>query len=125
MMENNSFNELKRNKNFSLSITFILVSFAALHLPFFQFVDLSGTYFLSLDQIKTGCMHTYNLFNQPCDYAGSECAVYHAYGRNCLFLWGMQIFFGFILSLSLIMFLACLLGVLLRRVKKSKRSEEP
>jgi hypothetical protein len=123
MMENNSFNELKRNKNFSLSIILILICSAALYLPFFQFMDLTSSYFLSLDQTKTACMHTYNLFNQPCDYAGWECSVYYTYGRNCLFFWGMQIFFGFILAFALIMFLSCLLGVLLRRVKK--RSEEP
>ena len=119
MMEK-SFNELRRNKNFSLSIVLILITSAALYLPFFQFVDISGTYFLSLDKIKTGCMHTYNLFNQPCDYAGWECSVYYTYGRNCIFFWGMQIFFGFILAFALIMFLSCLMGVLLRRVKRNR-----
>lgn len=119
MMENNSFNELTRNRTFSVSITLLLISSAALYLPFFQFIDISGTYFLSLDQIKTACMHTYTLFNQPCDYGGWECAVYHNQGRDCIFLWAMQIFFGFILGVSLIMLLACLMGVLLRRVKRS------
>jgi hypothetical protein len=124
-MRNHPFNELSHNKNFSLSIVLVLICFAALYLPFFQFVDISGTYFLSLDQIKTSCMHTYNLFNEPCDYANWECSVYHAYGRNCLFFWGMQIFFGVIETLSLILLLTCLLGVLIRRIKILRRSKEP
>lgn len=122
MMESTSFNELKRNKAFSVSMILLIISSAALYLPFFQFVDISGTYFLSLDQIKTACMHTYNLFNEPCDYAKWECSVYNTYGRNCLFLWGMQIFFGFILGVSLIMLLACLMGVFIRRVKHVRKS---
>jgi hypothetical protein len=120
-MEGTSFNELTHNKNFPLSIVLILICSSALYLPFFQLVDNSGTYFLSLDQIKTSCLHTYKLFNEPCDYVGWECSVYHIHGRNCLFLWGMQIFFGFILGFALIMFLACLMGVLMRRANRAKK----